>query len=162
MDRQFLEFWGNFMLNAAKSQKQLEDLMAWMQGGLKGFDELSVLFQRIYGLGKVEQESPEAVKAWVAAQETFSQSYKYYLALLGVVPREEHLALVAKYEELKEKIVSQEETIKNLRLLLSQANQEGYRDMVDHLEGLARKQSDQFQQLMESFRQSLKKKESVS
>jgi hypothetical protein len=35
MDRQFLEFWGNFMLNAAKSQKQLEDLTAWMKGGHK-------------------------------------------------------------------------------------------------------------------------------
>ena len=162
MDRQFLEFWGNFMLNAAKSQKQLEDLMVWMKGGLKGFDELSVLFQRMYGLGKVEQESPEGMKTWVAAQETFSQSYKEYLAILGVVPREEHLALVAKCEELKEKVASQEETIKNLRLLLSQANQEGYRDMVDHLEGLARKQSDQFQELMESFSQSLKKKESIS
>lgn len=156
MDRQFLEFWGNFMLNAAKSQKQLEDLTAWMKSGLKGFEELSVLFQSMYGLAKVGQESPEGMETWAAARETFSRSYKEYLALLAVVPREEHLALLAKYEELKEKVASQEETIKNLRMLLSQANQEGYREMVDHLEGLARKQGDQFQQLMESFSQSLK------
>ena len=124
MDRQFLEFWGNFMLNAAKSQKQLEDLTAWMKGGLKGFEELSSLFQKIYGLGKVEQESPDGLKTWAAAQENFTQSYREYLTLLGVVPREEHLALVRKYEELKEKVASQEETIKTFAHAVV-ANQSG-------------------------------------
>jgi hypothetical protein len=78
MDRQFLEFWGNFMLNAAKSQKQLEDLTAWMKGGHKGFEELSSLFQKTYGLGKVEQESPDGLKTWAAAQENFTQSFREY------------------------------------------------------------------------------------
>ena len=157
MDRQFLEFWGNFMLNAAKSQKQLEDLTTWMKGGLKGFEELSSLFQKVYGEGKVEEETPEGAKTWAAAQENFTQSYREYLALLGVVPREEHLALVRKYEELKEKVASQEETIRHLRMLLSQNNQEAYRDMAGTFEGLVQKQGDQFQQLMESFTQSSKK-----
>ena len=157
MDRQFLEFWGNFMLNAAKSQKQLEDLTTWMKGGLTGFEELSSLFQKVYGLGKVEQESPDGVKTWAAAQENFTKSFREYLALLGVVPRDEHLALVRKYEELKEKVASQEETIKHLRMLLSQNNQEEYQDMAGQFEDLVKKQGDQFQQLMESFTQSSKK-----
>jgi predicted nuclease with TOPRIM domain len=157
MDRQFLEFWGNFMLNAAKSQKQLEDLTAWMKGGLKGFEELSSLFQKVYGVEKVEKESPDGLKTWAKAQESFTQGYREYLALLGVVPHQEHLELVRKYEELKAKVASQEETISHLRMLLSQNNQEGYQNMAGQFEELAKKQGEQFQKLMESFSQSVKK-----
>ena len=105
----------------------------------------------------MRKKARKGAKTWAAAQENFTQSYRDYLALLGVVPREEHLALVRKYEELKDKVASQEETIRHLRMLLSQNNQEGYQDMAGQFEGLVKKQSDQFQQLMESFTQSSKK-----
>jgi hypothetical protein len=36
MDRHFLEFWGNFLINAAKGQKQMEDMSKWMQQGFEG------------------------------------------------------------------------------------------------------------------------------
>jgi len=157
MDRQFLEFWGNFMLNAAKSQKQVEDLTAWLKGGLKGFEELSSLFQEVYGMGDRGQEDPEGGGAWAAAQENFTKSYREYLALLGVVPREEYLALVRKYEELKAKVASQEETIQHLRQLLSQGNPEGYQEVAGQIEALVQKQGEQFQRLMESFAASTRK-----
>ena len=54
MDKQFLEFWGNFMLNAAKSQKQLEDMAEWMKGGFTGFQDLTSMFEKVYGLKEVE------------------------------------------------------------------------------------------------------------
>ncbi len=92
MDRQFLEFWGNFLLNAAKGQQPLEDMGKWMGGRFTGFDALSNLFQKVYGLEKVEEESPDYLKMWTGAREDFTKSFKDYLALLGVVPREEHLA----------------------------------------------------------------------
>ena len=62
MDRQFLEFWGNFLLSAAKSQKQLEDMTEWMKGGLKGFEELTSLFRKIYGLGRLSKKARTARK----------------------------------------------------------------------------------------------------
>ena len=157
MDRQFLEFWGNFMLNTARSQKQLEEMTEWMKGGFTGFEELTTLFRKIYGLEKVEKESPDYFKMWAGAQENFTKSFKEYLAVMGVVPHGEHLALVKKYEELKAKVESQEETIRHLRMLLSQASQEEYQNLAGHLEGLVKEQGEQFQKLMDSFAQAFKK-----
>jgi hypothetical protein len=37
MNRHFLEFWGKALLLAAQSQKQMEDLAQWFQGGLGDF-----------------------------------------------------------------------------------------------------------------------------
>jgi len=59
MDRQFLEFWGNFLLNAANGQKQLEDMTHWMKKGFSGFDELTDMFQRFYGLDGLPPDSPD-------------------------------------------------------------------------------------------------------
>jgi hypothetical protein len=157
MDQKFMEFWGNFLLSAAKSQKQLEDMTKWMKSGFSGFEELTNLFQKVYGLEKVEKESPDYLKMWAGAQQNFAQSFNDYLALLGVVPREEHLALVKKYEELKEKVASQEETIKHLRMLFSEAKKEEYREISSQFEELAQKQGEQFQKLMDSFSRSAKK-----
>jgi hypothetical protein len=157
MDRQFMEFWGNFLLSAAKSQKQLEDMAEWMKSGFTGFEELSTLFRKVYGLEKIEEENPDYSKMWTGAQENFSKSFEDYLALFGVVPREEHLKLVKKYEELKEKVASQEETIKHLRMLLSEAKKEEYPDISGQFEKLAKKQGEQFQKLMDSFGQSVTK-----
>jgi hypothetical protein len=158
MDPQFMEFWGNFLLNAAKSQKQLEDLTKWMKSGFTGFEELTSLFQKVYGLEQAEKESPDYLKMWAEAQENFTRSFKDYLTLLGVVSREEYLALAKKHEELKEKVASQEETIKNLRMLFSEAKNEEFQDISGRFEELAKRQGEQFQRLMDSFAQSAKKK----
>jgi len=157
MDRQFLEFWGNFLLNAATSQKQLEEMTEWMKRGFTGFDELTSLFRKIYGLEKLEQSSPDYLNVWAGAQENFTKSFEDYLAMLSVVPRDEHLALVKKYEELKEKVQSQEETIGHLRMLFSEAKREEYQDIAGQFEGLVKKQGEQFQNLMDSFAQAFKK-----
>lgn len=157
MDTQFLEFWGNFMLNAARGQKQLEDLEKWMRGGFTGYEELTSLFRKIYGLEGVSKESSDYQKIWTGAQETFKESLKDYLALMGVVPREEYLTLVKKYEELKEKVASHEETIKHLRMLLSEAKNKEYQDLAGHFDELVKKQGDQFQKVMEGLGQVFKK-----
>jgi hypothetical protein len=157
MDRQFLEFWGNFLLNAAQSQKQLEEMAEWMKRGFTGFDELTSLFRKVYGLEKLEQSSPDYLKVWAGAQEDFTKSFKDYLAMLGVVPSDEHLALVKKYEELKEKVQSQEETIRHLRMLFSESQKEEAQEMAGRFEELVKKQGEQFQKLVESFGQTFKK-----
>ena len=157
MDRQFLEFWGNFLLNAAKGQKQLEDMAKWMGSGFTGFDELTSLFRKIYGLEGVSKESSDYLKMWSGAQEDFKKSFKDYLALLGVVPRDEYMALVKKYEELKEKCESLEETVRHLRMLLSEAKIEEYHNVAGHFEELVKKQGDQFQKVMDSLSQMFQK-----
>ncbi|MGA2402116.1 MAG: hypothetical protein ABSG91_10460 [Syntrophobacteraceae bacterium] len=148
MDRQFLEFWGNSLLNAAKNRKQLEDMTKWMGSGFTGFEETTSLFRKLYGLEKLEQSSPDYLKVWAEAQENFTKSFKDFFALLDVVPREEYLALVKKYEELKERVESQEETIKHLRMLGPEDKKEEYLDLAGHFEGLVKQQGEQFQKLM--------------
>jgi len=154
MDSQFLELWGKSFLNAAKGQKALEDMTAWMRQGFTGFEEMTALFQKTYGLDQVAKESPDYFEMWKKAQGDFKNSLTDYLTLFGVVPRDEHLTLVKKYEELKEKVASQEETIKNFQMLLSQAKTE---EVAGQLENLVQKQAEQFQKVMESFGESFKK-----
>ncbi|MGA2939860.1 MAG: hypothetical protein ABSF52_22565 [Syntrophobacteraceae bacterium] len=141
-------------MNAAKGQKAMEDMAAWMRQGFTGFEEMTALFQKTYGLDQVAKESPDYFEMWKKAQGDFKNSLTDYLTLFGVVPRDEHLTLVKKYEELKEKVASQEETIKNFQMLLSQAKTE---EVAGQLENLVQKQAEQFQKVMESFGESFKK-----
>ena len=154
MDSQFLEFWGKCFLNAAKGQKALEDMAAWMRQGFTGFEEMTALFQKAYGLDQVAKESPDYFEMWKKAQEDFKNCFTDYLAIFGGVPRDEHMSLVKECEELKEKVASQEETIKHLQMLLSQVKTE---EVSGQLENLVQKQAQQFQKIMESFGESFKK-----
>ena len=156
MDRQFLEFFGNFLLNAAKGQKQLEDMTRWMKKGFSGFDESTDMFQRFYGLDGLPPDSPDYAKAWQKASEGFKASFNDWLTLINVVPKSELLALEEKHEALKEKIAAQEETILHLRSLL---NEKGvpYTEAVQDFGKMLEKQARQFQELMESVGKAFKK-----
>lgn len=151
MDPHFLEFWGNLLINAAKQQKQLEDLTQWMQQGFKGFDELTAMFKKFYGLEHMEKDTPAYTETWETASENFLQSFSDVIALMGMVPKDEHLALVKKYEELKKKVETQEETINHLQLLLEEKKAESQEELVKGFQDLIEKQSKQFQETMKTF-----------
>jgi len=150
MDKNFLEFWGNFLLSAARGKKQVEDMNEWIGQGLKGSEGLSNMFQKSYGLDKAKKDDPDYMETWNRASENFLNSFRDYLNLLGVVPGEEHLSLVEKYEKLKEKVVSQEETIKHLKKLLNTKSvDEG--GMLDGYQSLMEKQTAEFQELTKNL-----------
>ena len=157
MDKHFLEFWGNFLINAAKEQKRMEDLSKWMQQGFKGFDDLTEMFKKFYGLEHMEKDTPAYMDTWEKASENFLNSYKDYLNSMGMVSKDEHLALIKKYEELKEKAAAQEETINHLRLLLEEKKTESQKELVQGFQDLIEKQSKQFQETMETFGSFFKK-----
>ncbi|MCX5888006.1 MAG: hypothetical protein NTY36_00975 [Deltaproteobacteria bacterium] len=157
MDKHFLEFWGNSLLNAAKGQKQLEDMTAWVQQGFKGFEEMTTLFLKFYGLDNVTKDSPDYFAAWKKAEEEFRQSFNDYLSMLGFVAKNEHVELVRKYEELKEKFDSQEETVRHLRLLLSESKLKDQAELAKPFEDLIRDQNNQFQNLVDKFSKAFKK-----
>jgi hypothetical protein len=148
MDRHFLEFWGNFLLQAAKGQKQLEDLTKWSKQACINCGDFAALFRQVYGLEQPEQDSPDYQKIWKKAEEDFRKSFQDYLSLLSVVPREE-------YEELEEKLAEREKTIQQLRQLLSD---KGLDLSVVTLEfqQLMEKQGEQFQELMQNFGEAFK------
>jgi hypothetical protein len=155
VDRHFLEFWGNFLLQAAKGQKQLEDLAQWSNRSLLNFGDFTALFRQAYGLDQPQPESPDYLEIWKKAEQDFRNSFQDYLRLLGVVPREEYAALARKYEKLEEKLAQQEETIQHLRQLLSD---KGLDLAVVTLEfqQLMKKQSEQFHELMKDVGEAFK------
>ncbi len=154
MDRHFLEFWGNFLLQAAKGQKQLEDLGEWTKRSFLNFGDFTSLFRQTYGLEQ-SQDSPDYPEIWKKAEADFRNSFQDYLNLLGVVPREQYLALARKSEELEKKLAEQEETIQQLRRLLSD---KGLDLAVVTLEfqQLMKKQGERFQEMLEDFGQAFK------
>jgi hypothetical protein len=150
MDRQFLEFWGNYLLLVAKGQKQMEDLAKWTGPGFFNSGEFITLFRKFYGLENLDQASPDYQKTWKKAEEGFRDSYRDYLSLLGGVPREDYEESARKCEELKEKVADREETIKQLHILLSEKGLD-FDAVTLGLQKLMEKQSDQFQKLMQGF-----------
>ena len=162
MDKHFLEFWGNFLINAAKGQKQLQDMSKWMQQGFKGFDEFTDMFRKFYGLEHMEKDTSSYMETWKKASENFQKSFKDYLDLMGVVSKDEHLALVRKYEKLKEKVAAQEETIKHLRMLLEEKKFETQGKLVQGFQEIIEKQSEQFQETMHTLGSFFKKDKNKS
>ena len=157
MDPHFLEFWGNFLVNASKEQRRLKDLYEWMQQGFKGSDDLTEMFRKFYGLDHMEKDTPAYLETMKKASENFLESFKDYLDLMGMVPKDKHLVLVQKYEALKEKVADQEKTIKNLQLLLEEKRAESQGELVQGFQDLIEKQSKQYQKTMETFGSFFKK-----
>jgi hypothetical protein len=85
MDRQFLEFWGNYLLAAARGQKQLEDLNQWIRQGFSGFEELTAMFKKFYGLENPRMQDSDSTRAWQNAAADFRNSFNAYLNLMGLV-----------------------------------------------------------------------------
>lgn len=159
MDTHFLEFLGNLLIQTAKGQRQLEDMAGWVRQGFKGPDDLTAMFQQFYGLDRLNKDSSDYPKMQQKASEDFQKSFKDCLSLFALAPRDEYLALVEKYEALKEKAAAQEETIKHLRTLLG-AKISDPGNVVKGFQDLMKEQTDQLQKLMESFGQSFQKKSS--
>ena len=112
MDRQFFEFWGNYFLMVAKGQRQMEDAAKWMRQGFSGFEDLTAMFGKLYGLDqKVKDPSPDPA-SWNKATADFRKSLAGWMGLMGSAPGEEFQTLRKKYDVLKEKVAAQEETIR--------------------------------------------------
>ena len=158
MNRHFLEFWGKALLETAKSQKQLEDLAKWFQQGFLGFQDYTQLFKASYGLDEMAEDTPDYLSMWKKAEDDFRRSFKDYLNLLGVVPREEYASLVRKYEDLKEKAAEQEQTIKQLRRLAEEKGL-GLEATTLEFQKLIKKQGEQFQKFIQGLGESVQTQE---
>ena len=150
MDRQFLEFWGNYLLAAARGQQQLEDLNQWIHQGFSGFEELTGMFKKFYGIERPSEENTDSALDWQKAAAGFRDSFNAYLELMGVVPRDKYQSLEQKCDALIEKVADQEETIKILRgLLAEEGTYQG--ETVKVFQNLVEKQSDAFETLIRNL-----------
>jgi DNA repair exonuclease SbcCD ATPase subunit len=150
MDRQFLEFWGNYLLAAAKGQKQLEDLNQWIRQGFRGFEELTAMFKKFYALEDPRKEDSDSTRAWQNAAADFRNSFNAYITLMGMVPQDKYRTLEQKYAALQKKVAEQEDTIQALRKLLTEkGTYQG--ETVKVFQDLVQKQSAAFEKLMKNI-----------
>jgi hypothetical protein len=152
MDKNFLEMWGTFLINMAKGQQQMDDMAKWMSGGMTGVPEMTEMFKRFYGLSGSAEKTPDYTEAWKTASEQFQKAFRDHLRSMGMVPKDEHLKIVKKYEALKEKLAESEETVAHLRMLLNERNMD-QGEVMRHFQGLMDSQSDQFSELMTQFQE---------
>ena len=158
MDSQFLEFWGNYLLAAARGQKQLEDLNQWIRQGFRGFEELTAMFQKYYGLERPRNQDADSSRAWQNAAADFRNSFDAYLNLMGVIPQDKYRTLEQKCAALQKKAAEQEDTIKVLRELLAEkGSYQGETAKV--FQDLVNKQADAFETLMKNMAAAAKKEE---
>jgi hypothetical protein len=151
VDRKFLEFWGNFLLNAAKGQEQVENMNRLVRDGFKGFEQQLSLFQKLYGLDKKPEPSSPYAEMWSKAASDFTTSYQEFLGLMGVVPREEYEALSQEHEALKKKFAALEEKLRRGKATSSGGSEMDPSEVVKGFEGLMKEQAEQFQALMTSY-----------
>lgn len=155
MNTQFYEFWGKFLINVAQGQKQLEEMSAWMEQGYAGADDLTALFRNCYGLNTPDKaQDPQA---WQAAVAEFQSALAQFAGQWGWVPQSDHQQVLEKCADLEKQVQTQQATIRQLRHLLAQKGL-GHHELLQHMQGSLKDQSDQFQAIMESIRNSFKDK----
>jgi hypothetical protein len=148
MNSQFYEFWGNFLTHVAQGQKQIEDMSVWMKQGFAGADDLAALFRRCYGL-----DAPDGVQdkqAWQDAVAEFQHTFAQFAAQWGWVPQAEHQQVLEKCAALEKQVQAQQNTVQQLRGLLAQKGL-GPTELLQHMQGALKEQSDQFQAFMKSI-----------
>ena len=147
MDRHFLELMGKWLLEAARGQKQIEE-MAELMGG--GFEDFSRMVRKFYGPGGLLPLSADDERTRKRAMEDLKKSYHEWLNLMSLVPKSELKDLEKKCKSLEAKVASQQETIRHLKALL---NEKGlpYADALKDFSEMMENQGRQFQELMESM-----------
>lgn len=126
MDKDLMDLWGNFFINAAKSQKQMEEMAEWGREAVNKFVDWSASFQKIYNLEAFTPAGNSHPREWNRGGDNTQKSLVGGLMKFWGVKNgpDEHLQLIRRYEELKERLIMQEETIRHLRLLLEDARRE--------------------------------------
>lgn len=153
MNHQVWEFWSRVFLAAAHSQKQLEEFLAWQQ------QHLELLAKCCPWLppsrqDKAEVPTPTGLAPWQELANQLAASYRQFLNLWGLVPRQEYDDLQQECQSLKAKVAEQEETIRLLRQLLDEKGL-GLAATALEFQKLVEKQGEQFQKFLQGLGESL-------
>lgn len=150
MDKEFMEFWGNFFLSAAKGQQQVEDMVKWLHGNFSGMQEVTELFARLYGVDAFLKNTPEYMKFWNAAMIDFQESFREFASMMDLVPKTDLVKAYKENEDLKVQIRDLEKTIKQMQALLE--TKRSHEEMgLKGFQDLMKDQTRQFQEMMGSI-----------
>ncbi len=150
MDKKFLEFWGNLLISAAKKQEQIENLQRLATEGFKACEFQMNLFRDFYDLKPMTATPASDDQIWEKAFSDFMKSYQEFIGFLGLVPRKTYDELAQENDHLKKKISDLEKSLRSRRKKTGRQETDPAL-VVKGLEGLMKKQADQFQTLMTSY-----------
>lgn len=150
MDKQFLEFWGNLLLQAAQGQARIENMTAWLNQG-SGTEGFAALFKRIYNLNPAASPSGDDQATWQEAMDRFKQAQEGYLSLLNAVPLERYRELESHNAVLQKENSRQQQEIERLRRSL-QRDGSDTDETVQEWQALLAKQQREFHDLTDQFR----------
>jgi hypothetical protein len=161
MDKNFLEFWGQSFLNAARSQQQMEDVSKMLGQNISKENPIMNSILKACGWQKPENASPEEIlELTKKATDAYKEFIKAYLVMFDVVSKEDYNDLLKENEGLKEKIVEQENTINNYKNQSGKDNFDQNHDqdeVVNNLSKIVKNQTQQFQELVKQVNQYYKK-----
>ena len=151
MNSQFLEFLGNYLIQAAKWQNLMAQTPAGTHPAVMDGTELSRLFNQFCNFnGPHPPEFGEYSRIWQQTIENFQSIFVPYAKMWGWVPEADHRNLQKKCEALEKKIRKQDQTISQFRSLLDEKGL-GQIEMLQRFQSLIQDQSDEFQTFMQNF-----------
>ena len=160
MDSQFLEFLGNYLLNVAQGQRQIEQISSWISQGFSGTPDLTDMFGRFYKLHPAYPSSSEDDSdRWQKAIADFQTSLAQYARVWGWVSQADYQNLQRKCEMLETTVEDQRQIIQQLQVLLETAGL-GNGELAQQFRSLILDQTNQFQELMKCIGQSFQKNDS--
>lgn len=133
MDFDPFTFWSDFFSNATRDQRRMADAWGMASKGFSTLQDMALFWQKIWGIEKSRSRGLDPLKMFSGL---FPFPMTGFSPALGMVSIQEHLSLVRKYEEMKERVAAHEETIQHLRLLLKSKGcerkelQTGFQDLM--------------------------------
>ena len=106
----------------------------------------------LYGADMIAKNTTEYLEIWKKAAQDLKTSFREFLSLMDLMPRQEYESLLRENEELKAKLSGQDETLQKLQGVFDSrlAEQTGG---IEGFETLIQDQTRQFNELMSSFTQ---------
>ena len=152
MHSRFMEFFGNYLIQAAKWQKLVEERSSPdATPDVMDLAELGKLFQQAFGIdGPTEPAFAEFSRIWQQTVEAFQSVFCPYGKMWGWIPQAEYQALQDKCDSQEKAIQKKDEIISQLRSLLDEKGL-GQIALLQRYQSLIQDQSDEFQTFMKSF-----------
>ncbi len=151
MNSQFLEFFGNYMIQTAKWQKLIEQTSPGVTPKVMDMAEFGTLFKQVCSLnGPNQPASAEYTQMWRQTIENFQSAFGLNAKLWGWVPQADYQTLQEKCKSLEKTIQKQDQTIAQLRSLLEEKGL-GQVELLQRFQSLIQDQSDEFQTFVQNF-----------
>jgi hypothetical protein len=121
MEEYFYEFWKNQLITVEKGQKQMQDMTKLIMQGLSGFEEVPEMFGKFCSMDFWSKETCDYMRTWEMTTEDFQKFFKYYLDLMGLVPKDEYLELANKCNNMDESVADKiKEISKQVKIVADQ------------------------------------------